>query len=178
MLCMLSGLVLQEGACENPSGTHCCRFPCVWSSLDPGPSPFACHLPVASFSETSSLQPQIQCTGLLEGPCPPELVPPLVLIGQQSTCRKPCNWGLVPTSSLFSLHFLIILSVSRLFQCPHSKEFSCHCELCWLSAFTCLDHKPPCSFLNLSPTYHPKEPFWPVVKRIRIIYSVLGAQTH
>lgn len=58
------------------------------------------------------------------------------------------------------------------------KEISYHCELLWLSAFTLSDHKPPCSFLTLSPTYHPKEPFWQAVKRIKIICSVHGAQTH
>lgn len=101
-----------------------------------------------------------------------------MLIGQQSTYRKPCSWGLVPTSSFFSLSFLIHPFCFPAFLSVLTKEISYHCELRWLSAFTLSDHKPPCSFLTLSPTYHPKEPFWPVVKRIQIICSVLGAQTH
>lgn len=100
-----------------------------------------------------------------------------MLIGQQSTYCKSCSWGLAPTSSLFSLPFLIHPSVFQLFSVSLPKEISYHCER-WLSAFTLSDHKPPCSFLTLSPTYHPKEPFWPVVKRMKIICSVLGAQTH
>lgn len=101
-----------------------------------------------------------------------------MLIGQQSTYCKSCSWGLVPPP-VFSLCLSSsIFFVFQLFSVSLPKEISYHCELRWLSAFILSDHKPPCSFLTLSPTYHPKEPFWPVVKRIKIICSVLGAQTH
>lgn len=101
-----------------------------------------------------------------------------MLIGQQSTYCKSCSWGLVPPPVFPLCLSSPILSVFQLFSVSLPKEISYHCELRWLSAFILSDHKPPCSFLTLSPTYHPKEPFWPVVKRIKIICSVLGAQTH
>lgn len=116
MLCMLLGLVLQEMACENPSGTHCCHSPCVWSSLDPAPLYPSYHLPIASVSEASSLQPQDSVLGCLRRTRPPELDLLLVLIGQQSINCRSGNGALFPPLVFPPCLFLSILPVSLHFS--------------------------------------------------------------